>query len=207
VSTFNTFRIDSFRERLKQFSRESGILYLFEPSQNSAPMIDLHNEELIRQIRRTFRSFSGRSAAQYELLNVTESYSILNAPKAEVRCFSNGIVEVFISPIVKINSLPPGIKQVRFDNIVGNGRQLDEVISLIRDVFKLEVDIDLHLTIFGVQGCYPYSISSMKLRVEPFAANVVAVPVLQIEMGRKTNLQKLLNDHLLNDNSILTDLL
>jgi hypothetical protein len=65
VSTFNTFRIDSFRERLKQFSRESGILYLFEPSQNSAPMIDLHNEELIRQIRRTFRSFSGRSAAQY----------------------------------------------------------------------------------------------------------------------------------------------
>jgi hypothetical protein len=47
----------------------------------------------------------------------------------------------------------------------------------------------------------------MKLRVEPFAANVVAVPVLQIEMGRKTNLQKLLNDHLLNDNSILTDLL
>lgn len=205
MSVFNSSRIDNYRTKCQTLPNTNGILYLFEPTNVESIIVDLHDEKVTKAFTGTFR-FYMKSHPIYDRIESIETFSIINFPESEVRCFSNGIVEVFSSPIVKRNLHPPNILQVRFDNIVGSGRRHNEVIQLMRHILNCKDDIDLHITMFGVRNCFPYSMESMRLRAQAFNADVVALPVLQISSEVQTDLQVLMKKHIYEDTEILTDL-
>jgi len=205
MSAFNSSRIDYYRTRCQTLPNTNGVLYLFEPTNIQSMIVDLHDEKVRNAFTRTFR-FYMKSQPKYERIETIETFSLIDFPDSEVRCFSNGIVEIFSSPIVKRNLLPPNILKVRFDNIAGSGRRHNEVIQLMRNTLHCKDDIDLHITMFGVRNCFPYSMKSMRLRAQAFDADVVALPVLQISSEVQIDLQVLMNKHIYEDTEILTDL-